>query len=156
MPFDNVDKEFIEMPKKWDTSGIKNFMFAFGAISTLLDILCFAILWFILGYNTVEKATFFQTGWFTFAIISQTLIIHMIRTDKTPFIKSKSSKELLISTFVITIITLLITFTDISTIFDLKRLPYGYMLWVVLLLIIYAVIIQIYKKIYIKRKGYWL
>lgn len=156
MPFDNVDEEYIEKPKKWNTNGIKKFMFAFGIISTILDIICFIILWFVLKFNTVEKAMLFQTGWFAFGIISQTLIIHMIRTHKTPFIKSKSSKQLLLSTFSITIITLLITFTDISTIFDLRKLPYEYMLWILALLLVYIILIQLYKKVYLRRNKEWL
>jgi Mg2+-importing ATPase len=107
-------------------------------------------------FNTTEKAVLFQTGWFAFGIISQTLIIHMIRTHKTPFIKSKSSKQLLISTFAIVIITLLITFTNIATVFDLSKLPYSYMLWILALLALYIVVIQIYKKIYLRKGKSWL
>lgn len=146
MPFDNVDNEYIEKPKKWDTNQIKKFMFSFGSISTVLDILCFLILWFILGFNTVEKATLFQTGWFAFGIVSQTFIIQMIRTDKKPFIESKASKQLLISSLVITLITSLIVFTNISNIFDLTKLPPVYILWIIALLIIYAIAIQICKR----------
>lgn len=156
MPFDNVDKEYIEKPKKWNTKGIKQFMFVFGTISTVLDIICFIVLWFVFQFNTPEKAVLFQTGWFAFGIISQTLIIHMIRTHKTPFIQSKSSKQLIISTFTITIITLLITFTNIATIFDLRKLPYEYMLWILGLLCIYALCIQIYKKVYLRKNKEWL
>ena len=156
MPFDNVDKEYLIKPKKWDTNGIKNFMFAFGTISTVLDIICFAVLWFVLKFNTPEKAVLFQTGWFAFGIISQTLIIHMIRTHKKLFIESKSSRELLISTFAIVVITLLITFTDVAVIFDLSKLPYGYMLWIFALLLIYIIFIQVYKKLYLKMYKEWL
>ncbi|MBR2240497.1 MAG: magnesium-translocating P-type ATPase [Clostridia bacterium] len=156
MPFDNVDKEYIQKPKTWNTKGLKRFMFVFGTISMILDILCFAILWFILKFNTIEKAVLFQTGWFAFGILSQTLIIHMIRTSKTPFIQSKSSKQLLISTAVIVIITLVITFTDIATIFDLSRLPIVYLGWMAILLIVYVVFIQVYKRFYIKKNGEWL
>ena len=156
MPFDNVDIEYIKQPKKWNTKDIRRFMFAFGFISTILDIMCFAVLWFVLKFNTVEKAALFQTGWFAFGIISQTLIIHMIRTHKAPFIKSRASKQLLISTFSIVFVTLLITFTGIATIFDLSRLPVEYMLWIVALLLVYAVTIQIYKKFYIKKNKKWL
>jgi Mg2+-importing ATPase len=113
-------------------------------------------LWYVLKFNTVEKAVLFQTGWFAFGIISQTLIIHMIRTHKIPFIQSKSSKQLLISTFTITAITLLITFTDIATIFDLSKLPIEYMGWIVILLCIYIIFIQAYKKLYLKRNKEWL
>lgn len=146
MPFDNVDPEYIEKPKKWDTKSITQFMFAFGIISSILDVMCFLVLWFVFKFDTPEKAALFQTGWFAFGIISQTLIIHTIRTDKIPFVKSKSSKQLQISTFAITIITLIITFSNIATIFDLQRLPYQFMLWIVILLCIYTVVIQVYKK----------
>ncbi len=156
MPFDNVDKEYIEKPKKWNTTGIKRYMFAFGIISTVLDILCFIVLWYVMKFNTIEKAVLFQTGWFAFGIISQTLIIHMIRTSKIPFVSSKSSKQLLISTFVVTIITLVISFTGIATIFDLRKLPLQYGIVIIVLMVIYATIIQLYKKVYVKRNKEWL
>ena len=156
MPFDNVDKEYIEKPKKWDTKGIKNFMFQFGLISTFLDVICFGVLWFVFKFNSVEKAVLFQTGWFAFGIISQTIIIHMIRTHKLPFVQSKSSKQLLISTFTIVIVTLLICFTNIAILFDLSKLPIAYMAWIAGLLIIYISFIQIYKKIYISKFKEWL
>ena len=156
MPFDNVDSEYLDRPKQWNTVGIKKFMFVFGTISTVLDILCFLVLWFVLKFDSVEKATLFQTGWFAFGIISQTLIIHMFRTHKTPFIKSKSSKHLLVSTFAITIITLIITFTDIATVFDLSKLPAIYLLWIFVLLCVYALLIQIFKRIYMRVNEEWL
>lgn len=156
MPFDSVDDEYIQKPKTWDTDGIKKFMFRFGLISTVLDILCFIVLWFVLGFNTIEKAVYFQTGWFAFGIISQTLIIHMIRTDKLPFIESKSSKQLLISTFSITLLTIIISFTNFATIFDLHKLPYIYLIWIVVLLGVYVLLIQSYKKFYIKKNKKWL
>lgn len=156
MPFDNVDKEYLEKPKKWNTKGIKKFMFNFGTISTVLDMVCFAVLLYVLKFNTTEKAVFFQTGWFAFGIISQTLIIHMIRTNKTPFIESKPSKELLISTLAITLITLCITFTNISTVFDLAILPLSYLLWIFVLIIAYIFVIQIYKKMILKNNEEWL
>ena len=156
MPFDNVDKEYIEKPKKWNTAEIKSYMFAFGIISTILDILCFIVLWYVMKFNTIEKAVLFQTGWFAFGIISQTLIIHMIRTSKIPFVTSKSSKQLLISTFVVSIITLIISFTDIATIFDLKRLPLQFGFVIIVLMVTYAIIIQLYKKVYLKINKEWL
>ena len=84
--------------------------------------LCFIVLWQVFGFNTVSKAVMFQSGWFVFGILSQTLIIHLIRTNKIPFIESKSSKQLLISTFTVVIITLIIAFTNIAVIFDLTSL----------------------------------
>ncbi len=156
MPFDNVDNEYLQKPKKWNTDGLKRFMFAFGTISTILDILCFATLWFAMKFNTIEKANLFQTGWFAFGIISQTLIIHLMRTSKIPFITSRPSKHLIISTLAITVLTLIISFTNIAVIFDLSKLPIQYGVIILLLMIIYAVIIQIYKKIYLKFNKEWL
>ena len=156
MPFDAVDDEYIKKPKTWDTDEIKQFMFRFGLISTILDICCFLILWLVFKFNTIDTAVFFQTVWFAFGIISQTFIIHLIRTDKTPFIKSKSSSPLLISTIMVTVITLIIVFTNISVIFDLSKLPYTFFVWIIILLCIYSSFIQIYKKMYLKKNKNWL
>lgn len=156
MPFDNVDREYLQNPKKWNTDGLKRFMFAFGIISTVLDIICFAILWFVMKFNTIEKAVLFQTGWFAFGIISQTLIIHLMRTSKIPFVTSKPSKQLVISTLTITILTLIISFTNIAIIFDLSKLPIQYGIIIILLMIVYAIIIQTYKKLYLRNNKEWL
>lgn len=146
MPFDNVDIDYLLEPKKWNTNEIKKNMFIFGTISTIFDLLCFLALWFIMKFNTVEKSTLFQTGWFAYGIISQTLIIHLMRTAKTPFIQSKPSKQLMISTLTIIILTLFICFTNVSIIFDLQRLPIIYGVIITILMFLYAMAIQIYKK----------
>ena len=156
MPFDNVDSEYIQKPKTWNTEGIKKFMFHFGLISTVLDVLCFIVLWYVFKFNTFDKAVMFQSGWFVFGILSQTLIIHLIRTSKIPFIESKSSKQLLISTFTVVLITLAIAFTNISVVFDMSKLPLMYLLWIAILMTTYIILIQIYKKFYIKKNKEWL
>ena len=156
MPFDNVDSEYIQRPKTWNTQGIKKFMFNFGLISTVLDVMCFMDLWYVFKFNTIEKAVMFQSGWFVFGILSQTLIIHLIRTNKVPFIESKSSRQLLISTFTVVLITLVISFTNISVVFDLSRLPYQYLGWIVILMTVYVLFIQVYKRLYIKGNKEWL
>lgn len=147
MPFDNVDTEYLLNPKKWNTSEIKKNMFIFGTISTIFDLLCFLALWFIMKFNTIEKSTLFQTGWFAYGIISQTVIIHLMRTSKIPFIQSKPSKQLIISTMSIIVLTLIICFTNIAIIFDLQRLPIEYGIVIVILMVLYAIAIQNYKKI---------
>lgn len=156
MPFDKVEEEYIEKPKKWETKSLRKFMMFFGIISTILDIACFLVLWFVFKYNSVEQSVFFQTGWFIFGIISQTLIIHMIRTHKIPFIQSSSSKQLTFSTFAVVIITLLIGFTTISQIFDLTRMTASYMVWIGILMLAYMILVQIVKKVYIKTSHEWI
>jgi len=156
MPFDKVEEEYIGKPKKWETNSLKKFMIFFGTISTILDIACFLVLWFAFKYNSIEQAVLFQTGWFIFGIISQTLIIHMIRTHKIPFIQSRSSKQLTFSTFVVVIITLLIGFTNISRIFNLTRMPVTYMLWVGVLMLAYMILVQVVKKVYTRNAHEWI
>ncbi|MBR4395044.1 MAG: magnesium-translocating P-type ATPase [Eubacteriaceae bacterium] len=156
MPFDNVDEDYIQKPKKWDTNDIKKFMFVFGPISTVLDVCCFLILWFVFEYNTLELSNYFQSGWFVFGILSQTLIIHAIRTDKIPFVYSKSSPELMISTGAVVLLTLTITFTKIAPLFQLSMLPARYLIYLLVLLIMYVLAIGVYKRIYRKNTGTWL
>ena len=156
MPYDNVEKEYIEKPMEWDTTSLKQFMFYFGLTSTALDILCFAVLWFIFGYNTPEQAEYFQCGWFMFGVISQTLVIHTIRTHKFPFIQAHAGYQLTISTIAVVIITLLIGMTDFAYVMDMKPLPFNYLLWLGILMVIYLLLAQLMKNIYIKRFGKWI
>ena len=114
------------------------------------------VLWYVFKFNCSDKAVMFQSGWFVFGILSQTLIIHMIRTRKIPFIESRSSKQLIISTFTIVTIAILISFTNIATTFDLAVLPISYLAWILGLMVVYIICIQIYKKFYIKKNNEWL
>ena len=156
MPYDNVEKEYIEKPMEWDTASLKQFMFYFGLTSTVLDILCFAVLWFIFGYKTPEQAEYFQCGWFMFGVISQTLVIHTIRTHKFPFIQAHAGYQLTLSTIAVVIVTLLIGMTDFAYIMDMKPLPLNYLLWLGILMVIYLLLAQFMKNIYIKRFGKWI
>lgn len=131
-------------------------MFCFGFLSTVLDILCFAVLWYVLKFNTIAKAEYFQCGWFMFGVISQTLIIHTIRTRKVPFLVSNASKQLTISTFAITIVALIIGFSSIATVFDFGIMPKIYFPWLFLLMIVYLLLAQMIKNIYIKRNHEWI
>ena len=156
MPFDHVESNYIETPKKWDLSGIKSFMVIFGLLSTVLDVICFLVLWFVFGYNTPDKAGFFQCGWFMFGVISQTMVIHTIRTPMFPFIKDRASIQLTISTIAVIAVTLLIGFTGISALFSLPAMPISYLLWMIIMMLIYMIFAQILKTIYIKRHKDWL
>ena len=155
MPFDHVESKYIEKPKKWDLGGIKGFMVSFGLLSTVLDVLCFLVLWFIFGYNNPEMAGYFQCGWFMFGVISQTMVIHTIRTPKLPFIGDRASIQLTLSTLAVIAVTLIIGFTGVSTLFDLPTMPLSYILWLVILMVVYMVFAQIMKVIYIKRHKDW-
>ena len=155
MPFDHVETKYIEKPKKWDLGGIRGFMVSFGLLSTVLDVLCFLVLWFIFGYNNPDMAGYFQCGWFMFGVLSQTVVIHTIRTPKLPFINDRASVQLTLSTLAVIAVTLIIGFTGLSAIFSLPTMPISYMLWLAGLMLVYMVFAQIMKVIYIKRHKDW-
>ena len=156
IPYDDVDKEFLEKPKKWSTKGISKFMNVMGITSSLIDVLAFLGFWFLFGYNA-SKETFFQTAWFVECLISETMIIHYVRTAKKPFIESRANKWLTLGTFGTIIGTILtpILLHNIQS-FHFEILPLKYYGFVILLLAIYSVLVEIIKKIYIKKNGEWL
>lgn len=156
IPYDDVDKEFLEKPKKWSTKGISKFMNVMGITSSLIDVLAFLGFWFLFGYNA-SKETFFQTAWFVECLISETMIIHYVRTAKKPFIESRANKWLTLGTFGTIIGTILtpILLHNIPS-FHFEILPLKYYGFVILLLAIYSVLVEIIKKIYIKKNGEWL
>ena len=157
IPYDRVDPEFIAKPRKWDTKDLGKFMRIMGVISSITDVLAFLIFWFIFGYNSVEKQAYFQTAWFVECLISETLIIHYIRTAKIPFIQSKPSKILFTMT-ILTILGTIITPIMLSGLpdFNFVILPLKYYGYLILLVALYAVIVQVVKKEYIKKYKEWL
>ena len=154
LPYDNVDKEFLQKPKKWNTKGISKFMKIMGITSSLIDILAFIIFWFILGYNNVSQASYFQTAWFVTCLATELMIIYSVRSSKNTFMKDASPylNTLTIVSLILTILTPIIL-TKISS-FHFEVLPPVFYIYLILLL--YFFIVRIIKKIYIKKYGEWL
>ncbi|MCL2023949.1 MAG: magnesium-translocating P-type ATPase, partial [Oscillospiraceae bacterium] len=158
MPFDRVDKEYILRPRRWETRGISRFMLLLGPLSSLFDIACFGVLWWIMGFNTnsQEHAVMFQTGWFVFGTLSQILIVHMIRTAKIPILQSRTALPLTLSTVLMGVLTVILAFTQVSHSFGLAVLPIAFAPWLILLLIAYCVAVQFSKGWYSRRIDEWL
>ena len=157
IPYDNVDHEFLERPKKWDTKGISRFMKVMGITSSLIDVISFIIFWFVFKYNSVDKQVYFQTAWFVTCLATELMIIYNVRTSKKPFIESNASFKLNILTlfsFVLTIITPLILY-KIDT-FHFVILPLNFYFYLAFLILIYFVIVSLIKKLYINKYGEWL
>ena len=114
IPLDNVDSDFLQKPRKWDPGGLAKFMVFIGPISSIFDYTTFAIMWFVFGANSVESQALFQTGWFVEGLLSQTLIVHMIRTRKIPFIQSMASLPLILTTALIMAAGILIPYTYVG------------------------------------------
>ena len=155
IPFDHVDDDYIRKPRRWETASIKRFMIYMGPLSSVFDLACFAVLWWALGANSPEKAAMFRAGWFVFGTVSQVLVIHIIRTGKVPFIQSKASKELLLSTLLIVVVAVIIGFTGLAATIDMTQLPLQFAPWLVLLLTGYFAASQVVKGIYIKKHQEW-
>ena len=91
IPFDRMDPEFLRKPRRWDASDLKRFMIYIGPISSIFDIVTYLVMWHVFGCNSPEHQSLFQSGWFIEGLLSQTLIVHMIRTRKIPFIQSRAT-----------------------------------------------------------------
>ena len=157
IPYDSVDEEYIIKPRKWNTKNLGRFMVVMGMTSSVIDVLAFLSFWFILGYNSVANEAYFQTAWFIECLISQTLIIHFIRTEKVPFIQSRASKPLAIMSLVTVIGTIIVPLllNGIPE-FHFVILPIKFYLIVLILNLCYTVLAQVVKKAYIKKYHEWL
>jgi Mg2+-importing ATPase len=156
IPFDTVDEEFLRKPRKWDPKGIAKFMVFIGPISSIFDYTTFAVMWFVFGASTIGTQALFQSGWFIEGLLSQTLIVHMIRTQKIPFFQSIASWQLLTTTGLIMIIGILIPYTIVGSSIGLMPLPGSYFYWLAAILLSYCTLTQIVKIWFIRRFNYWL
>ncbi len=168
IPWDNVDKEFLHRPKAWDALSVTKFMLWMGPVSSLFDIITYLIMYFIicpmvcggLSFHQItnfqQQAVFiavFQAGWFVESMWSQTLVIHMIRTKKIPFIQSHASASVTLLTFAGIVALTAIPFTSIGRAIGLHSLPMLYFAYLAMIVILYMVLATVVKKLYIKKYG---
>lgn len=156
IPWDKMDEEFLTEPKKWDAVDVRRFMLFIGPISSIFDFITYAVMYFFFKANTVEHQTLFQSGWFVEGLLSQTLIIHMIRTRKIPFIQSWASTPVVALTSLIMVIGILIPFSPFAAGLKLQPLPLSYFPWLFGILLSYCLLTQFVKNWFIKRFNSWL
>lgn len=156
IPWDNMDEEYLRKPQQWNADEIGKFMIYIGPISSIFDIVTFWVMWYIFKANTVDMAPLFQSGWFIVGIVSQTLIVHMIRTRKVPFIESRASTPLMIMTIIIIAIGMITPFTSFGAYIGLVPLPGSYFIWFVGIILSYSILTQIAKNLYIKKFDSWM
>ncbi|MEB3754380.1 magnesium-translocating P-type ATPase [Acinetobacter sp. MD2(2019)] len=154
IPFDHVDEEQLEKPQRWQPSDVGRFMVVFGPISSVFDILTFCLMWFVFHANTPEQQTLFQSGWFVVGLLTQTLIVHMIRTQKIPFIQSCAALPLLLMTVMICAIGIFLPMGQFAHYFKLQALPVTYFLYLPFILMAYMCVTQFIKRMYIRRYGW--
>ena len=156
IPFDRMDPEFLRKPRRWDASDLKRFMIYIGPISSIFDIVTYLVMWHVFGCNSPEHQSLFQSGWFIEGLLSQTLIVHMIRTRKIPFIQSRATWPVIGMTTLVMVIGIVIPFTSFGASIGLQALPLSYFPWLVGILFSYCVLTQLVKNWYIRKFSGWL
>lgn len=154
IPFDNVDEDLLKQPQRWQPGDIGRFMLFFGPISSVFDITTFAMMWFVFGAQTPEHQTLFQSGWFIVGLLTQTLVVHLIRTPKLPFIQSRAALPLMVMTGVIMAIGIFLPMGPLAHYFKLQALPPLYFVFLPLILLAYMALTQAMKGIYQRRYGW--
>lgn len=166
IPWDNVDKEFLKKPRKWDASGIGRFMVWIGPTSSVFDIVTYALMYFVIcplvcggAYKNLDAngqlvfMALFQTGWFVESMWSQTLVIHMIRTPKIPFVQSRASLPVTTLTFMGIFALTAIPFTPLGTAIGLTALPAIYFAYLAGIIFAYMCLVTIVKRVFVKKYG---
>ncbi len=156
IPWDNVDSEYLKKPRKWQASGIKRFMLIIGPTSSIFDYVTFAVLFFVFGANTLAQQSFFQTGWFLESLFTQTLIVQILRTEKIPFIQSRSSWQLLLSALILLTLGIAIPYTAIGHYIGFYPVPPAFYFWLTGIMIAYCVLTQFVKKWYVRKFNSWI
>lgn len=168
LPFDNVDQDFLKQPHTWEAKSITRFMVWMGPISSIFDILTFIFLYFIIvplvtGHNYVHGSEsalqfiiLFQTGWFIESMWSQTMVIHMLRTAKVPFVQSRPAWLVILTTLVATLFVTSLPYGPLVNILRLAPLGLPYFLFLTLTIFLYMICVTTIKNFYIKKYKEWL
>jgi Mg2+-importing ATPase len=123
IPTDNVDDEYLLRPRRWEIRDIGRFMLVIGPISSIFDYATYLTLYFVFGANDLPHASLFQTGWFVESILSQTLIIHVIRTHRLAFVESRASLPLALTTALVCLAGIAVPYTPLATALGFTPLP---------------------------------
>jgi len=156
IPWDTMDREFIDKPQQWSSRGITRFMLFIGPISSIFDYVLFAVMYFFFKANSPEHQSLFQSGWFVEGLLSQTLIVHMIRTRKIPFIQSWATAPVIAGTSLVMAVGIFIPFSPFAHALKMQPLPLSYFPWLFGILISYCILTQFVKNWYIKKFNQWL
>jgi Mg2+-importing ATPase len=151
IPTDNVDEEYIASPRRWDIDNIFKFMIFIGPISSIFDYATYGMMLFV--FDSWTNPSLFQTGWFVESLLTQTLIIHIIRTTKIPFVESRASAALITTTIIIALVGIALPFTVAGTALGFTPLPALYWPLVATMLLSYSVLTHLVKVWFVRRWG---
>jgi Mg2+-importing ATPase len=155
IPFDSIDEEYTQLPRRWDIRGIGRFMLIFGPVSSLFDLFTFCVLWKIFPSADSKSVSLFQSGWFIECLLSQVIVVHVLRTRKIPIIESTATLPLLISTVLCALAGCSLVSTSLGNALGFTTLPFSYSYWLILILGAYLAVAQLIKQIYVRAFGEW-
>ncbi len=154
IPTDNVDRDYLTKPKPWNIEFIKKFLLIIGPLSSIFDFITFGIMWYVFGASNPAHQAIFQTGWFIESLTTQSLIIYVIRTKKIPFLQSRPSLALLVSSLVIISLSIFIAMTGLGGYFGFVKLPLIFFAWLAGIVICYLGLVQLVKTWFVKKYGF--
>ncbi|WP_211473522.1 magnesium-translocating P-type ATPase [Collimonas humicola] len=162
LPWDKMDEDFLKKPRKWDAGNIRRFMIWIGPTSSVFDITTYILMWTVFGAGAMYAAdggsagqSIMNSGWFIEGLVSQTLVVHMLRTRKIPFIQSTAALPVLLSTGIAIAIGCYLPFSPLAESIGFVALDKSYFYWLVATMAGYMILAQTVKTIYIRRYGQW-
>ena len=167
IPWDNVDEDYLKVPRKWDASSIRDFMLIIGPTSSVFDVTTYLLMFFLIAPQVVgmqfnqitdpamklQFIAIFQAGWFVESMWSQTLVIHMLRTEKIPFVESRASAPVTILSFIGIGVLTAIPFTSFGASIGLAPLPGNYFIWLGITIALYMGLATLAKNFFVKKYG---
>jgi P-type Mg2+ transporter len=151
IPTDNVDDDYLAAPRRWDIGNIERFVLTVGPISSIFDYVTFFTMLYV--FDAWTNPALFQTGWFVESLLTQTLIIHIIRTAKVPFVESRASASLIATSILVCMVGCMLPFTHLGATLGFVPLPQPYWLIVALIVGSYAVLTHLVKSWFVHRWG---
>ncbi len=156
IPWDNMDESYLVKPRKWEATGLARFMFIVGPASSVFDYATFGLLYFVFKANAPEHQSLFQSGWFVEGLLSQTLIVHLIRTERIPFIQSRATAPVVVATLLVAAAGIYLPFSPIAGALHFCALPPAFFGWLCIILVAYGLLTQLVKTWFIRRFHNWL
>ncbi|MNY84666.1 Magnesium-transporting ATPase, P-type 1 [compost metagenome] len=160
LPWDKMDPDFVKKPRKWEANNIRRFMIWMGPTSSVFDITTYVLLWTVFGAGAAFHAdgggaSIMHSGWFIEGLVSQTLVVHMLRTRKIPFLQSTATLPVLLSTSLAIVVGCWLPYSPFADSLGFIALEPSYFGWLLATMVAYMALAQTVKTIYIRRFGHW-
>jgi Mg2+-importing ATPase len=154
LPWDRVDSDYLQAPRRWQSSGLIRFMLIFGPLSSVFDLATFAVLWWV--FDLGGKPTMFQTGWFVEGLLTQLLVVVILRARTMPWRGARPARAVVLAAITAAAIGSLLPLTPLGTGLGMAAPPAGYQVWLVAVMAAYGLAAHLVKKHYLRHHQTWL